>query len=151
MVLTPVPWTRLINALPVLTLIAPSERSNQQRGCRHKLLTEWVRHGALPLSRWLPGRRIIFIGDSSFAVHELAHAIVRRATHISRLRLDANLLAQPARRTAHRLGRPAQKGRALLKFKTLLANPATRWTSILVSAWYGHAGVKTLDTTSDIA
>jgi len=151
MVLTPVSWTRLIKALPVLTLLAPSERSNRQRGCRHKLLTDWARQGALQLSRWLPGRRIIFIGDSSFAVHELAHAIVRRATLISRLRLDANLFAQPAGRTARTMGRPAQKGRALPKLKTLLANPATRWTSILVSAWYGHLNGKTLEITSDIA
>src|SRR5688500_4741863 len=65
MVLTPVSWTSLIKALPVLTLLAPSERSNLQRGCRHKLLTDWARQGALQLSRWLPGRQIIFIGDSS--------------------------------------------------------------------------------------
>jgi hypothetical protein len=56
MVLTPVSWTRLIKALPVLTLLAPSERANRQRGCRHKLLTDWARQGALQLSRWLPGR-----------------------------------------------------------------------------------------------
>ena len=113
MVLTPVPWTRLIKALPVLTLLAPSERSNLKRGCRHKLLTDWARQGALQLSRWLPGRRIIFIGDSSFAVHELAHAIARRATLISRLRLDASLFAPPAERTSRTMGRPAQKGPAL--------------------------------------
>lgn len=83
MVLTPVSWTGLIKALPVLTLLAPSERSDRQRGCRHKLLTDWARQGVLQLSRWLPGRRIIFIGDSSVAVHELAHAIVCRATLIS--------------------------------------------------------------------
>ncbi|WP_222422944.1 transposase [Sphingobium sp. B2] len=136
MVVTPVSWTRSIKALPVLTLLAPSERSNRQRGCRHKLLTDCARQGALQLSRWLPGRRNIFIGDSSFAVHELAHAITRRATLISRLRLDANLFAQPAGRTARTMGRPAQKGRALSKLKTLLNNPATRWTSILISAWY---------------
>lgn len=141
----------LIKALPVLTLLAPSERSNRQRGCRHKLLTDWARQGALQLSRWLPGRRIIFIGDSSFAVHELAHAIVRWAARISRLRLDANLFAQPAGRTARAMGRPAQKGRALPKLKPLLANPATRWTSILVSACYGHVSGKALETTSDIA
>ena len=56
MVLTPVSWTSLIKALPVLTLLAPSERSNRRRGCRHKLLTDWARQGALQLSRWLPGR-----------------------------------------------------------------------------------------------
>ncbi len=78
MVLSPVSWTSLIKALPILTLLAPSERSNRQRGGRHKLLTDWARQGALQLCRWLPGRRIIFVGDSSFAVHELAHAITIR-------------------------------------------------------------------------
>jgi hypothetical protein len=151
MVLTPVPWTSLIKALPVLTLLAPSERSNRQRGCRHKLLTDWARQGALQLSRWLPGRRVIFIGDSSFAVHELAHAITHRATLISRLRLDASLFAPPVKRTSRTMGRPAQKGLALPKLKTLLSNPATRWTKILVSAWYGHAHGKALEITSDIA
>jgi hypothetical protein len=148
MVLTPVSWTSLIKALPVLTLLAPSERSNRHRGCRHKLLTDWARQGALQLSRWLPGRRIIFIGDSSFAVHELAHAIYRRATLISRLRLDASLFAPPSKRTSQTRGRPAQKGPALPKLKTLLSNPATSWTRIIVSAWYGHAGGKTLEITS---
>jgi hypothetical protein len=151
MVLTPVSWTSPIKALPVLTLLAPSERSNLQRGCRHKLLTDWARQGALQLSRWLPGRQIIFIGDSSFAVHELAHAITRRATLISRLRLDASLFARPSKRTSPRVGRPAQKGPALPKLKTLLSNPATIWTKIIVSAWYGHVDGKALEITSGIA
>ncbi|MER9677639.1 transposase [Mesorhizobium sp. M0208] len=100
MVLTPVPWTSLVKALPVLTLLASSERSDHQRGRRHKLLTDWARQGALQLCRWLPGRRIIFVGDSSFAVHELGHAITARATLISRLRLDASLFAPPPKRRA---------------------------------------------------
>lgn len=151
MVLTPVPWTRLIKALPVLTLLAPSERSNLQRGRRHKLLTDWARQGALQLSRWLPNRQIIFVGDSSFAVHELAHAITHRATLISRLRLDASLFELPARRTSHTMGRPAQKGPALPKLKALLKNPVTCWTKILVSAWYGHVNGKALEITSNVA
>jgi hypothetical protein len=122
MVITPVPWTRLIKALPVLTLLAPSERSNHQRGRRHKLLTDWARQGALQLCRWLPGRQVIFVGDSSFAAHELAHAITRHATLISRLRLDANLFAPPAERTSRTMGRRAQKDPALPKLKTLLPN-----------------------------
>lgn len=151
MVLTPVPWTSLIKALPVLTLLAPSERSNRQRGARHKLLTDWARQGALQLCRWLPARRIIFVGDSSFAVHELAHAVTRHATLISRLRLDASLFAPPAKRTSRTMGRPAQKGPALPKLKTLLSNQATSWTRIVVSAWYGHAEGKALEITSGIA
>ena len=151
MVLTPVPWTSLVKALPVLTLLAPSERSDHQRGRHHKLLTDWARQGALQLCRWLPGRRIIFVGDSSFAVHELAHAITTRATLISRLRLDASLFAPPPKRTTRTVGRPAQKGPALPKLKTILFNPTTTWARIIVSAWYGHIDGKTLEITSDTA
>jgi len=151
MVLTPVPWASLVKALPVLTLLAPSERADHQRGRRHKLLTDWARQGALQLCRWLPGRRIIFVGDSSFAVHELAHAITAKATLISRLRLDASLFAPPPKRTTRTLGRPAQKGPALPKLKTLLSNPATTWARIIVSAWYGHVDGKSLEITSDTA
>jgi hypothetical protein len=151
MVLTPVPWTSLTKALPVLTLLAASERADHKSGRRHKLLTDWARQGALQLCRWLPGRRIIFVGDSSFAVHELAHAITARATLISRLRLDASLFAPPPERTTRTLGRPAQKGPALPKLKTLLTDPATAWTRITVSAWYGHAGGKMLEITSNTA
>ena len=49
------------------------------------------------------------------------------------------------------MGRPAQKGPALPKLKTLLSNPATSWTKIVVSAWYGHVNGKALEITSDIA
>jgi len=151
MVLTPVPWTSLVKALPVLTLLAPSERSDHQRGRRHKLLTDWARQGALQICRWLPGRDIVFVGDSSFAVHEFAHAIARRATLISRLRLDASLFSPPPKRTARTTGRPAQKGPALPKLKTLLTNPATSWSRISVSAWYGRLDCKTLEIASDTA
>jgi len=54
MVLTPVPWAGVVKALPVFTLLAPSERSNRQRGRRHKLLTDWARQGTRQLCRWLP-------------------------------------------------------------------------------------------------
>ena len=151
MVLTPVPWARLAKALSVLTLLAPSERSDHRCGRRHKLLTDWARQGALQLCRWLPGRRVIFVGDSSFAVHELAHAITPRATLISRLRLDASLFAPPEKRTPRTMGRPAQKGPARPKLKTLLDNPDTVRSRILVSAWYGQDNSKALDIASGTA
>ena len=58
----------------------------------------------LQLCRWLPDREMIFLGDSSFAVHELAHAVQGRATLISRLRLNANLFAPLPPRHAHTVG-----------------------------------------------
>lgn len=123
MVLTPVPWTGVVKALPVLTLLAPSERSNHQRGRRHKLLTDWARQGALQICRWIPERDIVFVGDSGFAVHELAHALGGRATLISRLRLDANLFASPPERDAHTLGRPASERPCFAQAKNAALKP----------------------------
>ena len=150
MVLTPVPWAGVVKALPVLTLLAPSERANAKKGRRHKLMTDWARQGAIQICRWLPNRQCIFVGDSSFGTHDLVHAVKHRATLISRLRLDANLFAPPPARTTRTIGRPAQKGAPLPKLKTLLSNPATRWHQICVSAWYGHKQ-KMLEITSDTA
>ncbi len=151
MVLTPLPWAGAAKALPVPTLLAPSERSDRQRGRRHELLTDRARQGILQLCRWLPGRDIVFVGDSSFAVHEPAHVIASPATLISRLRLDANLFAPPPPRTAHTFGRPARKGPPLPKLKTPLTNPATSWRSVIVSSRYGHRTRKALEIASDTA
>ena len=43
MLLTPVSWAKRVWALPFLTVLAPSERYNKQRGIRHKKLTDWAR------------------------------------------------------------------------------------------------------------
>lgn len=151
MVLAPVPWAARVRALPVLTLLAPSERADAKAGRRHKLLTDWARQGMLQLCRWLPGRRIVFVGDASFAVHTLAHALAGRATLISRLRLDASLYAPPAERHARTQGRPAQKGRALPKLSALLAHPETRWQRITAPIWYGGQIGKPLEIASGVA
>jgi len=151
MVLTPVPWAGVVKALPVLTLLAPSERANTQQGRRHKVLTDWARQGVVQICRWLPERHCIFVGDSSFGTHDLVQAVKQRATLISRLRLDANLFGRPPERSRHSLGRPAQKGPPLPKLKTLLSNPATAWQRICVSVWYGYKQSKELEITSDIA
>ena len=57
MLLAPVPWARRIWALPVLTLLAPSERYARERGLRYKRLTDWTRQVVAQLHRWLPAAR----------------------------------------------------------------------------------------------
>jgi hypothetical protein len=42
--LVPMPWAKRVWALPFLTVLAPSERYHQERGQRHKQLTDWARH-----------------------------------------------------------------------------------------------------------
>lgn len=41
MLLAPVPWAGRVWALPVLTVLAPSERYHRQRSLPHKTLLDW--------------------------------------------------------------------------------------------------------------
>ncbi|MDQ0324018.1 hypothetical protein QO002_006225 [Pararhizobium capsulatum DSM 1112] len=102
----------------------------------------------MQLCRWLPGRDLIYVGASSFAIHTLAAALPDRATLITRLRLDASLLAPPDPRYEHMLRRPAQKGMPLPKLKAVLNNPKTVWQRVIASTWYGRQTDKHLDITT---
>jgi hypothetical protein len=139
-VVLPIPWARRRWALPFLTILAPSQRANAARGRRHKPLTRWAIQAILQIRRWLPDRAITIVGDSSFACLELIAAVRRHVRLITRLRLDANLFAPaPPRRPGQR-GPKACKGQRLPKLTEGLANPATRWTRVWVSEWYGDEG-----------
>jgi hypothetical protein len=136
----PIPWARRRWALPFLTILAPSQRANAERGRRHKPLTRWAIQAILQIRRWLPGRAITIVGDSSFASLELIAAVRRHVRLITRLRLDASLFAPaPPRRPGQR-GPKACKGHRLPKLTEVLANPAMRWTRVWVSEWYGDEG-----------
>jgi hypothetical protein len=139
-VVLPIPWARRRWALPFLTILAPSQRANAERGRRHKPLTRWAIQAILQIRRWLPGRAITIVGDSSFASLELIAAVRRYVRLITRLRLDANLFAPPPSRRPGQRGPKACKGQRLAKLTAVLANPATRWTGVWVSEWYGDEG-----------
>src|SRR4051794_28147057 len=132
MLLAPIPWAGCVWALPFLTVLAPSERYATERGQRHKKLTDWARQVLLQTARWLPGRRVIAVGDSSFAAIELLRAVGRHLCMISRLRLDAGLYAPAPPRKPGTLGRPRVKGARLPSLPQRLADPATAWHRIRV-------------------
>src|SRR3954451_11836513 len=113
MLLAPVPWARCVWGLPFLTVLAPSERYAAKQGHRHKKLTDWARQGLLQTVRWLPGRRVIAVGDSSFSAIELLRDVGRHLCMISRLRLDAGLYEPAPPRKPGTLGRPRVKGARL--------------------------------------
>ena len=75
MVLCPIPWANRGKALPFLSILTPSERSNRAQGKVHKHLTDWTRQGILQICRWLPQRRLVFVGDSGFAVLDLLASV----------------------------------------------------------------------------
>jgi hypothetical protein len=137
MVVLPIPWAKRRWALPFLTILAPSRRCNEKLGRRHKPLTRWAIQAILQTRRWLPNRRITIVGDSSFATLELIAAVRRHVRLITRLRLDACLFAPVPPRKPGQRGRRQLKGKPLPKLSAVLENPATAWTKLWVTDWYG--------------
>ena len=136
--LVPIAWAGRVWALPFLTVLAPSERYCRDRGLRHKALTDWARQIALQARRWLPGRELVLLGDSSFAALELLAALVRHdLIGVTRLRLDAALYEPAPPRTPGTTGRPRKKGARRPTLAQVLADPATVWHPVSITGWYG--------------
>ena len=151
MLLAPIPWAGRVWALPFLTALAPSKRYCREHGRRHKKLTDWARQLVLQARRWMPGRTLVLVADSSFAALELLASLVRQdVTCITRLRLDAALYAPAAPRQPRTRGRPRTKGERLPTLATVLANQATPWQRVTVPDWYGE-GERVLEICSDTA
>jgi DDE superfamily endonuclease len=70
LLLAPGPWTRRIWARPFLTVLSPSERSDQPRGRRPRTLRERARQAVGLVRPWLPARALVVVGDSTYAALE---------------------------------------------------------------------------------
>ena len=138
--LAEIPWAKRVWALPFLTILAPSQHYHQERGIRHKTITDWGRQMILQLRRWLPDRAIVVVADSSYAVLELLHRcrrLLRPVTMVTRLRLDAALYDPAPPRGKSTKGRPRLKGKRQPTLQARLADPKTEWRRVLVR-WYGE-------------
>jgi hypothetical protein len=131
MLLTRVPWACRVWALPFLTVLAPWERYHAERKKRHKTITDWAWQMLLQVARWLPGRKLIVVGDGTYAVLEFLRKISRRlhcVSVVTRLRLDACLYdPPPAVREAGKRGPNPLKGKKPPKLASRLTDPTTQW------------------------
>jgi hypothetical protein len=142
MLLAPIPWVHRVWALPFFTVLAPSERYNEQYRRRHKKITDWGRQMIRQLRRWLPGRYLVVVADSSYAVLELlacAAGLLKPVTVITRLRLDAALYDPAPPRKTGTNGRPRLKGARQPTLAQRLSDPQTNWEK-LTAVWY-HNGL----------
>src|SRR5438552_5148603 len=139
MVLTEIPWAGRVWALPFLTALCPSERYHQQRGQRHKTLPEWAGQLIGLMPRWLPGREVVVVADSSYAVIELLKQVsdLPDVSLITRLRLDAALYDPAPPPTARQKGRPRKKGARRPTLQQVLSESHTQWNRVRVNNWYG--------------
>lgn len=152
MVLVEIPWVGRVWALPFLAALCPSERYHQQRGQRHKALPEWAGQLMGLIHRWLPGREVVVVADSSYAVIALLKQVsdLPGVSLITRLRLDAALYDPAPARLPRRNGRPRKKGARRPTLQQVLKNAHTQWTPLTVSQWYG-GGARAVEVCTDTA
>lgn len=139
MLLVSIPWASRVWALPILTVLAPSERYHQERNMQHKKLADWARQMIFQLRRWLPGRALVVVADSTYAVLELLASCIKLAepvTMITRLRLDAALYDPAPPRVPGTKGAPRKKGSRQPTLAQRRSDPATVWEELTVR-WYG--------------
>jgi hypothetical protein len=152
LLLTPMPWAHRVWALPCMTVLCPSERFYEQCGRRPQTLVERAWQMMQLIVRWLPGREVAFMADSSFAALELLDHVTTlpRASVITRLRLDAALYDPPPPRNPGQIGRPRLKGKRRPTLETVLADEKTQWSKLTMDDWYGE-GPREVEVATDTA
>jgi len=135
-----------------MTVLCPSKRFYEQQGRRHQTLLERAWQIIRIVRRWLPGRELVFVADSSFAALEWLALVARlpRVSVITRLRLDAALYDPPPPRAPGQRGRPRLKGKRRPTLEAVLADEKTQWSTLTVDDWYGE-GPREVDVATDTA
>jgi hypothetical protein len=134
MLLTAIPFAQRVWALPMMTVLSPSERYYQQRQRRAKTLLQRSLQMVKLLRRWLPGRELVVVGDNTYAALEFLEGARQVAvTVIARLRLDAALYEPPPPYSGR--GRPRKKGERLPTLSAVLSDPTTVWQRVELD-WY---------------
>jgi hypothetical protein len=151
-VLPPIAWANRVWALPLLTVLCPSERCYAQRGRRHHTLLERAWQIIRIVRRWLPDREVVCVADSSFAALEWRALVARlpRVSVITRLRLDAALSAPPPQRAPGTKGRPRLQGKRRPTLEAVLADEKTQGSTLTIDNWYGE-GPREVDIATDTA
>jgi len=145
-------WAQRFWALPFLTALCPSERFYQKRGRVHQKLTDRAWQLIQVARRWLPGREIVFVADSSFAVITLLKRVsdLPGVSLITRLRLDAALYDPAPPRQPRQNGRPRLKGTRRPTLQQRLETPQLTWTPLTLQHWYGE-GARRVEVCTDTA
>lgn len=139
MVIVAVPWSSRAWALPFLTVLAPSEKTNQANNKRHKTSIDWIMQMISAVRRWVPTEPIVLVTDGGLTAIKLGLRCQRfkqPVSYVSRFRLDAVLYDPPGEQPPGKPGPKPKKGTRQLSLKKRLLDPQTTWQQVDVD-WYG--------------
>jgi hypothetical protein len=147
MLLVKVPWSNRVWALPFLTVLAPSEATNQANGRRHKTSIRWIMQMMGQVHRWMRDRALILIVDGGLVSVELGWRCLQYGvTLVGTLPINARLFDEPGLQPLNKRGPRPKKGQRQLAPKARLKAAQTIWQRLTVP-WYGGQQ-RTLDLTS---
>ena len=152
MVLVEIPWVGHVWGLPFLSTLCPSEQYYKKKKQEHKKITIWARQMIKLMSRWLPDKKVIIVGDSAFSALDLLWAASTHGINlVTRLRLDAALYEPaPPRPRNPKAGRPRRKGVRLPTLNSVLKDSTKKWKQVTLPHWYAHE-YKTVEVLSETA
>ncbi len=154
MLIVAVPWNSRVWALPFLTVLAPSEKTNLANGKRHKTTIDWIMQMISVVRRWFPLKEIVLVTDGGLCAVKLGlHCLRMRCqgvsapvTWVSRLRQDAVLHDWPGPQPDGKPGPKPKKGSRQPSLKQRLADPKTAWRELTLP-WY-NGQPKTIEITT---
>ena len=99
---------------------------------------DWARQMLRVVQRWCPGRQLIVVADSAYAVIRWLSDLQQGQpiTVITRLRLDAVLYESAPERPVGQMGRTRLKGNRLPTLACVIQDPETRWERVRLHRWY---------------
>jgi hypothetical protein len=152
-VVGPLAWAKRGGALPVWTVRAPTERDHQERGPRHKKLTDGARPRLLVVRRGVPERTLGRVPDRRFAVMTRLGCVRQLPQPLcgsTRLRRDAARYEPAPPRTPRQTGRPRLQGQRRPTWAHVLPDATTGGTTVIMRGWEGE-GARAMEITSAMA
>lgn len=137
-ILVSVPWSQRPWALPFMTVLALGPKTSAKLKKRHRTLVQWAMIMIGKVRRWQPDREIVLVGDGAYAAVPLiqhCQRLKRPVKLVSRLRRDACLHDCPGPQPKGKRGPKPKKGGRQPSLATRLADPTTKWQSLIIP-WY---------------
>jgi hypothetical protein len=130
------PFSERYFALPFMTVLEPSAKSDKAAKRRHKTTLQWTIQMLIQVVRWLKNTPIILVGDGGFACGALAWRCLKlKITLITRLKMNACLYDFPPLEVPSKRGRKKTKGARLYSFKEMVGMLDLGWTEIVIEGY----------------
>lgn len=129
------PFSSRYFALPFMTVLEPSKKSNKTAKRRHKTTIQWTVQMLCQVLRWMKDTPLILVGDGGFASGHLAWICLKhKIALVSRLKMNARLYDFPPECRGKR-GRKRIRGEKLITFKQMVERSDLDWKEALVEVY----------------